>query len=66
MDILIALILWFAVGFLYLINLTATRKIENVSYGAKAILLLIFLPTTVVITIIIVIENLIKRFRDGK
>ena len=66
MDILIILIVWFAVGFVYLTNLTATRNIENISYGAKAILLLIFLPTTVVITIIIVIENLIKRLKNGK
>lgn len=66
MDILIALILWFAVGFVYLLNLCATEEFDNLSDIARAIILIIFLPTTIVIYTIIGIEKLIRSFRDGR
>ena len=66
MEILIILITWFAVGYIYLISLTATEEFDKLSDIARAILLLIFLPTTIVIYTIIGIRELIKRFKDGK
>ena len=66
MEILIIFIAWFAVGFVYLLNLCATEEFDNLSDIARAIILIIFLPTTIVIYTIIGIENLIKRFRDGR
>lgn len=66
MEILIILIAWFAVGFVYLINLTASDEFDKLSDMARAILLLIFLPTTVGIYTIILISKLIVRIKDGK
>ena len=66
MEILIILIAWFAVGFIYLVNLTASEEFNNLSDIARAILLLIFLPTTIVIYTIIGIRELIKRFKNGR
>lgn len=66
MEILIILIAWFSVGFIYLLNLTASEEFNNLSDMARAIVLLIFLPTTIVIYTIIGIKELIKRFKDGR
>lgn len=66
MEILIILITWFAVGYIYLISLTATEEFDKLSDIARAILLLIFLPTTIVIYTIIGIRELIKRFKNGR
>ena len=66
MEILIILIAWFAVGYIYLISLTATEEFDKLSDIARAILLLIFLPTTIVIYTIIGIRELIKRFKNGR
>lgn len=66
MEILIILIAWFAVGFIYLLNLTASNEFDNLSDIARGIVLLIFLPTTIVIYTIMGIESLIKRFRNEK
>lgn len=66
MEILILIIAWFSVGFIYLLNLTATEQYDELSDSARAIILIIFLPTTIVIYTIMGIESLIKRFRDGR
>lgn len=66
MEILIILIAWFSVGFIYLLNLTASEEFNNLSDMARAIILIIFLPTTIVIYTIIGIKELIKRFKDGR
>ena len=66
MEILIILIAWFAVGFIYLVNLTASEEFNNLSDTARVIILLIFLPTTIVIYTIIGIKELLGRIRDGR
>ena len=66
MEILIILIVWFAVGFVYLLNLTATEQYDELSDTARVIILIIFLPTTLVIYTIIGIKELIKRFKNGR
>lgn len=66
MEILIILIAWFSIGFIYLLNLTASEEFNNLSDMVRAIILIIFLPTTIVIYTIIGIKELIKRFKDGK
>lgn len=66
MEILIIFIAWFSAGYLYLLNLTASDEFDGLTDIARAILLLIFLPTTIVIYTIIGIKELIKRFKDGK
>ena len=66
MEILIILIAWFATGFIYLINLTASEEFNNLSDTARVIILIIFLPTTIVIYTIIGIKELIKRFKNGR
>ncbi len=63
MEIVIILIAWFALGFIYLINLTASEAFEELSDTAKVILLMIFLPTTLVIYGIDFIQ---RRFENGK
>ena len=67
MEILIILIAWFSVGFIYLLNLTATEQYDELSDSARTIILIIFLPTTIVIYTIIGIRELIGRLkRNGK
>ena len=66
MEILIILIAWFSAGFIYLVNLTASEEFNNLSDIARAIILIIFLPTTIVIYTIIGIRELIKRFKNGR
>ena len=66
MEILIILIAWFAVGFIYLLNLTASDEFDKLSDTARTIILFIFLPTTLVIYTIIGIKELIKRFKNEK
>ena len=66
MGTLIIIIAWFSVGFIYLLNLTASDEFENLTDEARAIVLLIFLPTTTAIYIILGIEKIIKRIRNGK
>ena len=66
MDILIILIVWFALGFIYLLNLTASNEFDNLSDIARGIILIIFLPTTIVIYTIIGIKEVIKRLKNGK
>ena len=66
MEILIILIAWFALGFIYLLNLTASNEFDNLSDIARLIVLLIFLPTTIVIYTIIGIKELIKRLKNGR
>ena len=66
MESLIVLVAWFAVGYIYLLNLTASDEFDKLSDIARAILLLIFLPTTIVIYTIIGIKELIKRFKNGR
>ena len=66
MENLIILIAWFAVGFIYLLNLTASDEFDKLSDMARGILLLIFLPTTIVIYMLIGIQKLIEVFRNGK
>ena len=66
MEVLIILIAWFALGFIYLLNLTATEQYDELSDSARAIILIIFLPTTIVIYTIIGIRELIRRIRNGR
>ena len=66
MEILIILIAWFALGFIYLLNLTASNEFDNLSDIARGIILIIFLPTTIVIYTIIGIKELIKRLKNGR
>ena len=66
MEILIILIAWFSAGFIYLVNLTASEEFNNLSDTARVIILIIFLPTTIVIYTIIGIRELIKRFKNGR
>lgn len=60
MEILIILITWFAVGYIFLINLTSSDEFEKLSDISRIILLLIFLPTTVFIYFIIFISKIIN------
>ena len=66
MGTLIIIIAWFSVGFIYLLNLTASDEFENLTDEARAIVLLIFLPTTTAIYIILGIEKIIKRIKDER
>ena len=65
-EAIILIILWFAVGFIYLVNLTASEEFNNLSDIARGIILIIFLPTTIVIYTIIGIKEVIKRLKNGK
>ena len=66
MEIIILILFWFALGFIYLVNLTASEEFNNLSDTARVIILIIFLPTTIFIYIISGIEELIERLRNGK
>ena len=65
-EAIILIILWFAVGFIYLVNLTASEEFNNLSDTARVIILIIFLPTTIVIYTIIGIRELIGRLKNGR
>lgn len=69
MEIFIILFAWFAVGYIFLINLTASEEFEKLTNKARLILLLIFLPTTAFIYLIIIISkiiNYILRLKNGR
>ena len=66
MEILIIIIAWFSAGYVYLLNITANNEFDKLTDTARAILLLMFLPTTIVIYTIIGIKELIKRFKNGR
>ena len=66
MEILIILIAWFSIGFIYLVNLCASEEFNNLSDMARAIILIIFLPTTIVIYTIIGIRELYKRLNNDR
>ena len=62
-EAIILLILWFAVGCIYLINLCGSEQFDELSDNSRAIILAIFLPTTLVILLIDFIQ---RRFKNGR
>ena len=67
MEIIILILFWFAVGFVYFINLTASEAFDELTDMARGTLLFIFLPTTIFIYFLLGIEYVIKRLkRNGK
>lgn len=66
METIILILFWFAVGFVYFINLTASEAFDELTDMARGTLLFIFLPTTIVIYTIIGIRELIKRLKNEK
>ena len=62
-EAIILIILWFAVGCIYLINLCGSEHFEELSDNSRLIILIIFLPTTLVILLIDFIQ---RSFKNGK
>ena len=62
-EAIILIILWFAVGCIYLINLCGSEQFDELSDNSRAIILGIFLPTTLVILLIDFIQ---RSFKNGK
>ena len=62
-EVIILIILWFAVGCIYLLNLCGSEQFDELSDNSRAIILGIFLPTTLVILLIDFIQ---RSFRNGK
>lgn len=62
-EAIILLILWFAVGCIYLLNLCGSEQFDELSDNSRAIILGIFLPTTLVICLIDFIQ---RSIRNGK
>ena len=62
-EAIILIILWFAVGCIYLINLCGSEQFDELSDNSRAIILAIFLPTTLVILLIDFIQ---RRFKNGR
>ena len=62
-EVIILLILWFAVGCIYLLNLCGSEQFDELSDNSRAIILGIFLPTTLVICLIDFIQ---RSIRNGK
>ena len=62
-EAIILIILWFAVGCIYLINLCGSEQFDELSDNSRAIILAIFLPTTLVVLLIDFIQ---RSFLNGK
>lgn len=62
-EAIILIILWFAVGCIYLINLCGSEKRNELSNNSRVLILIIFLPTTLVILLIDFIQ---RSFKNGK
>lgn len=65
MEIFIILIAWFAVGCVYLINLSASNAIDNISEISFILLFIIFLPTFIVIFFAYLIYGLVLGIQDS-
>ena len=65
-EAIILLILWFAVGCIYLINLCGSEQFDELSDNSRAIILGIFLPTTLVILLIDFIQRSLKKWKKKK
>lgn len=61
-EAIILIILWFAVGCIYLINLCGSEQFDELSDNSRAIILAIFLPTTLVILLIDFIQRSLKKW----
>lgn len=61
-EAIILLILWFAVGCIYLLNLCGSEQFDELSDNSRAIILGIFLPTTLVICLIDFIQRSLKKW----
>ena len=61
-EAIILIILWFAVGCIYLINLCGSEQFDELSDNSIAIILAIFLPTTLVILLIDFIQRSLKKW----
>ena len=65
-EAIILLILWFAVGCIYLINLCGSEQFDELSDNSRAIILAIFLPTTLVVLLIDFIQRSLKKWKKKK
>lgn len=61
-EAIILIILWFAVGCIYLINLCGSEQFDELSDNSRAIILVIFLPTTLVVLLIDFIQRSLKKW----
>ena len=61
-EAIILIILWFAVGCIYLINLCGSEQFDELSDNSRAIILAIFLPTTLVVLLIDFIQRSLKKW----
>ena len=65
-EAIILIILWFAVGCIYLINLCGSEQFDELSDNSRAIILVIFLPTTLVVLLIDFIQRSLKKWKKKK
>ena len=65
-EAIILLILWFAVGCIYLLNLCGSEQFDELSDNSRAIILVIFLPTTLVVLLIDFIQRSLKKWKKKK
>lgn len=65
-EAIILIILWFAVGCIYLINLCGSEQFDELSDNSRAIILAIFLPTTLVVLLIDFIQRSLKKWKKKK
>ena len=61
-EAIILIILWFAVGCIYLLNLCGSEQFDELSDNSRAIILAIFLPTTLVVLLIDFIQRSLKKW----
>ncbi len=69
MELFILLIVWFATGLVYFINLCASGVHKNLSDEGIVVICIIFLPTTIILLIACAIKELydyIVRLKNGK
>ena len=70
MDLIIILIIWIALGMTYFGTLIKSNKYDGMSEGALAFTFLIFLPTTIVLLLLIMImetfDFIKEKITNGK
>lgn len=63
MEYILLIILWGLVGWVYLLNLASSEALDEMSEKQRNIVYIIFLPTTLVVELIILMTKVVKEIK---